>query len=339
MRFLRWTAIILTGLACLYLAICTTLVFWPYPEPFAGERFSLEEMRAAETAAGADFGMDVPFREDTFATRDGETLFARRYGPEDGSAILFLHGVAADSSILNRFAGQLQVATGAEVITPDLRGHGRSSGDRFNLDHTGQYEEDVEDMLAALGATRPGRPVVLGGHSMGGGISLRYALRKEAPAVDGYLLIAPNFGDPVRHPPPEPSSEEAREGSRYVQMNGKRLMGQIFLGLVGIHVFERLPVINFNKPPEFPAYSFAAIASAQPNPPEDAAVALEAIKVPLLVVVGANDEVFDAGRYEPLVSTHSKGETHVFAGLTHQGVLNSPAVHDRIGVWYATLGE
>ena len=337
MKFLKWTAIVLVALAVLYVGAFSALVFWPYPDYFAGEKFMLEESRAMEIAGGGVLTMEVPFREETFVTRDGETLFARRYGPASGPAILFLHGVASSSAALNHAAGLLQAATGAEVITPDLRGHGESSGARFDADYIGQYEDDLEDLVRALRDEDPARRVFIGGHSMGGGIALRFALKEDAPEVAGYVLFAPNFGDPVRHPPPEPGSEAARGAAAFVQLNGKRLVGQIFLGLAGVSAFQHLPVLWFNKAPEYPAYSYAAIASAQPNPPEDAAVALAAVAAPLLVVVGAADEAFDARRYEPLVTAHSAGATHVLPGVQHNGVLNDAAAHAIVGEWMRGL--
>lgn len=337
MRFLKITAFAAAGVIVFYVGACAALIFWPHPDYFAGREFTLEQSRAMETEGGAVLSLDEPFREDSFGTRDGETLFARRYGPGQGPAILFLHGVASDSSALNHAAGLLQRATGAEVITPDLRGHGASTGPRFDADYIGQYEDDLEDLILTLRRENPDRRIFIGGHSMGGGIALRYALKAAAPEVAGYLLFAPNFGDPVRHPPPEPGSEAARAAEAFVQLNGKRLIGQIFLNLVGLHAFDHLPVLYFNKAPEHPAYSYAAIASAQPNPPQDAAVALAAVDAPMVVLAGGWDEAFDASKYAALVRAHSDGETHVVEGLRHNGVLNDPAVHAIVGAWFASL--
>jgi alpha-beta hydrolase superfamily lysophospholipase len=60
--------------------------------------------------------------------------------------------------------------------------------------HIGQYEEDAAGRHRRPRAQSPNRRIILAGHSMGGGVSLRYALLGSAPKVDGYLLLAPLFG-------------------------------------------------------------------------------------------------------------------------------------------------
>jgi alpha-beta hydrolase superfamily lysophospholipase len=74
----------------------------------------------------------------------------------------------------------------------------------------GQYEEDLAAVISAIRAERPGARLVLAAHSMGGGIAARYAMRPDAPAVDAYVLYAPELGRDAptnRSDPPPPGVE------------------------------------------------------------------------------------------------------------------------------------
>ena len=277
------------------------------------------------------------YREDAFLMRDGETLYARRYGENKDAVIIFIHGVAGDSTELNHAAGLLHSATGYEVLTPELRGHGQSSGVPYQADYIGQYEDDLEDIFLSLKKQQDDRQVYIGGHSMGGGVAMRYALKEYAPVPAGYVLLAPNFGDLVRHTAPESGSAADAAVETFVKANVKRLIGLVFLDIVGLDNFDTLPVVYFNRPPNYPVYSYSAIASAQPNPPEDASVALATVKAPVIILVGADDEVFDAGKYQPLAGANPETKTVILPGLNHNSVLNSYVTYEKLGQWLEPL--
>ena len=343
LNFFKWTAIVFAGLSALYVAAFAVIILWPHSGGFeAGVNGAdYEQWKTQQLSTGADFSQDETFTETSFKTRDGETLYARQYGKIEAtnSILLFMHGVADDCSTFNHAAGSLVRTTGVSVITPDLRGHGKSTGALFDTDYIGQYEDDLEDIILVLKKEHPEAKIFIGGHSMGGGVAIRYALKKHAPEVSGYVLFAPNFGDLVRHETPTPAANDAApaEENPYVIVNTKRLIGQIFLGLSHINWFEHLPVVYFNKPPEYPAYSYTAIASAQPNPPDDASVALSAVRAPLIVVIGSWDEAFDAAKFQPLVSAHSHGEVHVIPETSHNSIANSPEAHRQVTQWFQQL--
>ncbi len=337
MKSVRWTLIVSIIFTAFYLTVFLSLVFWPFSGEFNENRNELGQWQAEQEAIGSNFTQDASYREDLFIMRDGETLYARRYGENKEAVIIFIHGVAGDSAELNHAAGLLHSATNLEVITPELRGHGQSGGEPYQADYIGQYEDDLEDIVLALKKQQDDRQIYIGGHSMGGGVAMRYALKENAPVPAGYVLFAPNFGDLVRHPAPESGTEADRAGEAFVRVNVKRLIGLVFLGIVGMDGFDALPVVYFNRPPNYPVYSYSAIASAQPNPPEDASVALAAVETPLIILVGADDEVFDAGKYEPLARANPETKTIVFPGLNHNSVLNSPMAHERVGEWLEIL--
>jgi len=107
-------------------------------------------------------------------------------GAADASPVVLLHGWGASlytfRHALDRLPGR-----GFRVIAVDLRGFGLSdrpsAEGAYRLD---AYVADLESLLAALALDR----VALGGHSMGGGLSLRFALRRPE-RVRSLALINP----------------------------------------------------------------------------------------------------------------------------------------------------
>ncbi len=75
---------IFADITATYLVISLALVFWPSSEPFQGI-----------TVEGGDPPNETGSEDFAIATRYGEVLFARRYGSDAATSIIFMHGVAA----------------------------------------------------------------------------------------------------------------------------------------------------------------------------------------------------------------------------------------------------
>lgn len=170
---------------------------------------------------------------------------------------------------------------------------------------------------------------------MGGGVAMRYALKPDAPVPDAYLLLAPNFGEgPTQRSGDDMDKEAAEEASSFVQFDVRRMIGIIMLNSVAIHALDSLPILYFNSAEQVIEYSYRAVMSAQPIRPKTSDIALQAVSSPLLVIVGSDDEVFEAVNFESFVSENSDGETIILPGLTHAGVLNDPASYVVVADWY-----
>ena len=103
---------------------------------------------------------------------------------ESGTPVLLLHGAGTDSASLSWADVILPLAkAGHKVYAPDLPGYGES--DRPDIDYKVEFFIDfVDDMLKVLGAD----PLTLVGLSMGGAISLGYAL-EHADKVNKLVLV------------------------------------------------------------------------------------------------------------------------------------------------------
>ncbi len=320
-RFWRIALISTAVSIVIYFGAALILTFWPAQPTFTGDPFPAAGHSAAE------------FTPQQVTMRDGENLFARRFPADSDDTILLLHGVTSDSGAFNGSAQMLRDVSGAEVVALDLRGHGRSGGARGDVAYIGQYEDDAADVVAAIRAEKPNGRLILAGHSMGGGIALRFAQLTDRPAVDGYLLFAPHLGsDAPTMPQPDPDNPAAAEAAAaYSHLNVPRLIGLIMLNNVGITGLNHLDTLFFNLTDEVThVYSFGATVNSSPT---EYAAALTAVDAPMLVVVGSNDEAFVAGEFATVVTAHSHGEVHVIDGENHNSIVESAEAMAIIETW------
>jgi alpha-beta hydrolase superfamily lysophospholipase len=129
----------------------------------------------------------------TAAARDGTELLVRRWSATGSpwASILIVHGLAEHSGRYEHLGSQL-AAAGLDVHAYDQRGFGASSGRRAWLDRWTRNLDDLEDRLAILRVMAKGRPLVVFGHSVGGLISLGYAVADPPrPLPDVLVLSAP----------------------------------------------------------------------------------------------------------------------------------------------------
>jgi alpha-beta hydrolase superfamily lysophospholipase len=131
-------------------------------------------------------------QESSFEGVGGLKIFTRSWQPETASArgvVIIVHG-------FNSHSGQYLWVTeqftknGLAVYALDLRGRGRSEGERYFVEKMEDYTDDVETLVTAAKAENPGLPVFLLGHSAGGVISCNFALDHQAE-IDG--LICESF--------------------------------------------------------------------------------------------------------------------------------------------------
>ena len=266
-----------------------------------------------------------------FKTRN-DSKIAAQYFPQDSNVtVLVLHGILSSSYTNNRFSGLIRESVNANVYALDLRGHGRSDGKPGDVDYIGQYVDDVADVVAKIKAANPNDKIIIAGHSMGGGISLRYALRDNVPNVDGYLLFAPQLGDnSPTNVRPETSTSETENS--FMAIHWPRVIGLALLNSLNISQWNDLPVFFFNLPAGSPVttYTFRSSASMAPT---DYVAGLQAIDKPLLVVIGENDEAFNAPVYKDIITTYTNGEFKMVSGQTHNGIRHSDVAMNHVRDW------
>lgn len=339
MKDRKWLRVLLICLGILTVLYFTTaLVLINGPEP----TFSTTSVFSASDADAERIMMmlkqDYEYEEHRFTARDGIDLFARHYGADTDVTILLLHGIAGSSYTFNTSCGLIREAINAEIFALDHRGHGKSAGRPGDIDYIGQYEDDVADAIAEIREKKPDGTLILAGHSMGGGIALRYAMKDGPSDVDGYLLFAPHLG--FNSPTAYASREETNStGEPWFKVHLTRLVGLFMLNIFGIDGFNDLGISFFNYPADSPQspvgiYTYRAFSSVAPA---DYRTALAAVDKPLLVLVGSNDESFSAAHFRAVVEENSEGRVVLFDGLDHNSIMYNDKVIAAVGEWMGRL--
>jgi non-heme chloroperoxidase len=270
----------------------------------------------------------------TYAARDGTQLEFRHYPSKSHKAIILVHGSGWHGRYFLPLAEYISTEDLAKVYTPDLRGHGSSPERRGDIDYIGQLEDDLADFVAMIRRDNPRVMIILGGHSSGGGLAIRFAGSKYGHQADAYMLLSPylQYNAPTIRP----------NSGGWTQPYTKRIIGMTLLNNVGIRWFNDLTVIDFNMPKEARdgtetlSYTYRLNTSYAPRDYEED---LRAITQPLLVVVGSADEAFYADKFEAVISQYTKGKVELLPGVTHIGTVVSPRVRPVIKKWLESLGK
>ena len=112
----------------------------------------------------------------------GLKIFTRNWRQEGRRArgiVVLVHGFNSHSGYYQWTAEQL-VARDLAVYALDLRGRGRSDGERFYVQKFADYVSDVDALVTRARSNEPGLPVFLLGHSAGGVVACLYALEHQS---------------------------------------------------------------------------------------------------------------------------------------------------------------
>lgn len=302
--------------AAIYLAIALVLILSDTPKA------------ALPPGGGLDFTNQLaqdakPLPLQPVRMRDGYGLMTRNVSSQDDHAplVVLVHGSGWHGGQFDGLAARLGDV--AEVLVPDLRGHGAVPGRRGDVDYVGQLEDDLADLISAR--RKPGQKAILLGHSSGGGLVVRFAGGAHGGLIDGAVLLAPFLKYNA------PTTREASGG--WAHTLTRRIIGLSMLNNVGIRFLDHLVMIQFAMPRavlEGPqgdtattAYSWRLNLSYAPR--NDYLKDVAALP-PFLLVAGQADESFVADGYQPLMTpVTDKGRYLVLEGVSHLDVVNDAA--------------
>jgi acylglycerol lipase len=134
----------------------------------------------------------------------GLNIFFRSW-PAEGKArgvVAIVPGFKAHSGYYSWAAEQLG-AIGLAVYAVDLRGRGKSDGERFYVEKFADYVSDTAQLIDTAKSQQPGLPVFLLGHSAGGVVACLYALDQQTELAGlicesfAFETPAPGFVEPV----------------------------------------------------------------------------------------------------------------------------------------------
>lgn len=226
-----------------------------------------------------------------------------------GPTVLLSHGFTASAHMWQATAKRLGLAAHARIITYDIRGHGRSD----SPDDANAYSAElaVDDMAALLDAVGVDAAVI-GGHSLGGYLSLRFHL-VHRERVAGLVLI--DTGPGYRQDEARAQWNRLAENyARSFERDGLQALGQgsevqanVHRGADGLMRAARGIL----------AQSDALVIESLPT-----------ISAPTLVIVGENDAPFVNGS-NYMAAKIPGAQLAVIPDAAHAPNLENPAEFDR----------
>lgn len=139
--------------------------------------------------------------EGTFLTMDNNKLFTRSWASEDpvGNFVI-IHGFGTHSGRYQQLASDLN-SNNISCYSFDLRGHGKSPGQRGYIKDFNQYYDDINTFINQIPKSKKDIPMFLFGHSLGGLLAFRFMQISPSAPVNGVILSSPLFGIGVEIPP------------------------------------------------------------------------------------------------------------------------------------------
>jgi alpha-beta hydrolase superfamily lysophospholipase len=130
-------------------------------------------------------------REGKFLGAGATNLYYQSWHPngEIRAIILIVHGLGAHSGIFDNLV-EFLIAHHYAVYGLDLRGHGRSPGQRGYINNWSEFREDLRAFRQLIAAQESELPLFLLGQSLGGTITLDYILHYPGE-FQGLIAIAP----------------------------------------------------------------------------------------------------------------------------------------------------
>jgi len=236
---------------------------------------------------------------------DGTDLYTKVWEhPDPAATVLIIHGVSEHVGRWEHVA-EFFVNEGFEVHSYDQRAHGESGDGTLDIESFDQFVDDIAHTIADIRAE--GRPLVLYGHSMGGLIATRYA-QSEHPQPDVLVLSAPAL---VAAAPPLLKTAANVLGRLVPKFAIKSPVTQSHLSrdpAVG-EAYVNDPKVYLKGTARFGKLFFETMDRARE--------AINKIRIPTLVIHGADDEIVPPRASAPLAGVDGV-ERRVFPGLRHE---------------------
>ena len=258
---------------------------------------------------------------ETISTSDKKTLFVRRWNAntEAPASVLIFHGITGYSGPYGAIVADQLSASGYDVFYLDLRGHGMSDGKRGDYP---SHDRFVKDLTETIAVVKPkSKKFVVMGHSLG--VFAAVAAMNNAPeAVDGLVLAS--------------AARRIRTG-----VYPKPKTGALLKILLGVAIFRGTPVIEYRRGGQMVGlsdplanfrysarcysvfYGVGALKVAgmmQSGIIDSPHLRFDRkLKIPLLVTVGDQDELFPADAAKEFCDSIDcdDKEFHVLAGAKH----------------------
>ncbi len=287
------------------------LIAWPLTQP--------PELASISAARKAIDLSQLP-APDRFQARDGTDLAYRHYAaatPATDRIAIVVHGSAGSSRGAISVLCRALAARGVETYAVDMRGHG-GSGTRGDIAYLGQLEDDLADLVGIIRRDHPSAPLVLVGHSSGGGFALRVAGSPIQGLFTRTVLLAPYLGYDA------PTSRPNSGG--WASADIPRFLALSVLHRLGLPWAESLPTLALAVPPNSARtatsiYSYRLMRNFAVS--RDFRQDLAAATRPVAIFAGAADELMFSDKYRDAVGP--RASVKIIDGVNHMGIVSDPA--------------
>ncbi len=310
LRLRNWIAAVVAGIIVVAVAgLAGLIVFGTASKP-------PELMSVSDPMRHIDFSTLPKLQQ--FRARDGQVLSYRLYPGTGPDVVVLIHGSSGESSGMHAVAMALN-AIGDTVYVPDLRGHGHD-GRPGDIDYIGQLDDDLADLESVIRPLHPNAGLILAGHSSGGGFVFRIAVGPDADLFNRFVLLSPvmPYGAVTFRP---------NVGGWATPFVG-RIIALKVLNRLGVRWFNGLPIVGFAVDPHASVpldESYSYRMQENFSAPHDALARLPVVKQPLAILIGADDELFYADRYAPLIHQQSPSvPVQIVTGVNHMGMVTDP---------------
>jgi len=255
--------------------------------------------------------------EGRFSGARGITIYEQAWMPDGDPAavVVIAHGFAEHGGRYAQLAARL-VDSGYAVRVADNRGHGRSGGKRTAVVRFSDYVDDLHAEIQRSRDRMGALPLLLVGHSMGGLIALALATT-HPDDIDALVVSAP----PVL--PGDVSAVTLAVGRLL-----SRVTPDVCVLRLPLHKISRDPAVvaaYTNDPLVFRTPVRARLGAEMLATMQQVDAALPSLRVPLLVMQGADDALVDP-RNGPRVHERAGADDKtlkMYDGLWHE-IFNEP---------------
>ena len=254
----------------------------------------------------------------------GQRIHYRDQGKRDGKAIILIHGANASLHTWEPLVERLGETY--RVVTLDLPGHGLT-GATPDTDYSAAGMIAAIDVVAAkLGLDH----FILGGNSMGGWVSWRYALAQPA-RVDALLLIDAS-GMPLRKGEKRPESNVGFRVLEYpfgrwlaTRITPRRLVEQSLRGSVEKQeIVDEAMIDRYWELLRFPGNRAATVTRTRMNREPAIAARVSEIKAPTLILFGDKDRVINPSAAMTFNERIAGSEVAMLPGIGHLPMEEAP---------------
>lgn len=260
---------------------------------------------------------------------DSDAL-AGTIGGSGATTVLLLHGLGATGDYFGRSFDRL--ASVGRIVVPDLLGFGRSLDDHRTDFGPEAHLDALDRLMADLGADGP---VLVGAHSMGTAVALKWARRHPERALG---VVA--WGPPMHTDPDDAKRAIGATGpmAKVFLLNTKwaervcrvNCAHRVLAGIVAASVDPTLPVAITRRASlhTWPAYRQSIDRLVIDVGWADDLAALDQADVPVLLVQGSDDRIGD----RHMIEMSSSGSASTAHEIVPQADHHLPITHAHLAV-------